>query len=82
MSIITRLLRRTRRDAGPMQGESRRAEIAGFQPRSEAALARSDAALAIVRELEERLAGDPHYPSFDRRRAQLATAPHRRRTDR
>ena len=72
----------TRRDAGPMPADSRQGEITAQATRHEAAIARSDAALAIVRELEERLAGNPAYPTFDRRHRQLVPAPHRRRTDR
>lgn len=64
-----------------MPTDSRQAEIDAQRPRHNAALARSDAALEIVAELERRLAGDPSYPIFDRRRQQLATSPHRRRTD-
>jgi hypothetical protein len=85
MRLLMRLLGRkspTRRDAGPMIADSRQAEISAQADRSDATIARSNAALEIVRELEERLAGNPAYPTFDRRQRQLATAPHRRRTDR
>jgi hypothetical protein len=81
MRLLGRLPR-PRRDLLPMQGDSRRAELDAQRPRSDAALQRSSAALAIVRELEERLAGDPLYPTYDRRHRQLVHAPHRRASDR
>lgn len=65
-----------------MPADSRQAEITAQATRSDATLERSRAALEIVRELEERLAGNPAYPTFDRRHRQLVPAPHRRRTDR
>lgn len=62
--------------------DSRQPEIDAHRPTSDAVLARSSAALEIVRELEERLAGDPAYPTFERRHGHLATVRRRRDSDR
>jgi hypothetical protein len=84
MNLVRRLLGRTRRDADPMPSDTRAQEaIAEQRPKAAAALRRSDAALAIVRELEERLARDAgHFYGFERRRVSIPHEPDRRRTAR